>query len=365
MTRKTRTILLISIAVTAIGAVLLYNYFSTRSPQAPPAPSPTSPTGGGASGGGRAGRVVPVTVYVAEHRQLDEGIRVSGTLLPNEEVNISSEIAGKVDQIDFEEGAFVKRGQILVKVNDDDLQAQLKRSVFQRDLLRDKLERNRILLDKDAISREAFDQIETDYNMIQADIQLLQVRIDKTEIKAPFDGMIGFRYIGPGSYVQPGTLVARFVDNSKLKVQFSIPEKDIHKISNGDWISFSTQGDRTVHRARIYTIDPTIDEKTRTIAMRAMYDNVRMRLKPGMLATITAGEKSGNTLQVPTEAIVPDAASMKVWVMRNGRAVSTPVTTGIRSEAMIEITAGLMLGDSVITAGVLQVREGSQVLVAN
>jgi len=362
MTRKPKTILLIFIIIVAVGAILLYNYFSTRSPQAP---SAQSATGSGTPGGGRTGRVLPVAIYVADFRQLDEGIRSVGTLLPNEEVNISSEIAGKVEQIAFDEGAFVKRGGILVKVNDDDLQAQLKRSVFQRDLLYDKLERNRILLDKDAISREAFDQIETDYNMIQADIQLLQVRIDKTEIKAPFDGIIGFRYIGLGSYVQPGTLVARFVDNSKLKVQFSINEKNINKIRNGNWISFTTEGDRTINRARIYAIDPTIDEQTRTVAMRAMYENAGMRLKPGMMARVTAGEKSGNTLQVPTEAIVPDAASMKVWIVRSGRAVSTPVTTGIRSEKMIEVTAGLMPGDSVIVTGLLQVREGSQVLVSN
>jgi len=362
MTRKTRIILLICIAVVAVGALLLYNYFSTQSPQSPPE---QSAKGSGSSGKGGAGRVIPVSIYIADFRQLDEGIRSVGTLLPNEEVNISSEIAGKVERIAFDEGTFVKRGGILVKVNDDDLQAQLKRSVFQRDLLHDKLERNRILLDKDAISREAFDQIETDYNMIQADIQLLQVRIDKTEIKAPFDGMIGFRYIGLGSYVQPGTLVARFVDNSKLKVQFSINEKNINKIRNGDWISFSTEGDRIVNRARIYAIDPTIDEQTRTIAMRAMYENAGMRLKPGMLIRVTAGEKSGNTLQVPTEAIVPDAASMKVWVVRGGKAASTPVTTGTRSETMIEITAGLMPGDSVIVTGLLQVREGSQVLISN
>ena len=362
MTRKTRISLLIFLIIVAIGAILLYNHLSTRSPQAPPA---QTATGSGTSGGGRTGRVIPVTVYVAKFLQLDRGIGGKGTLLPNEEVNISSEIAGKVERIAFDEGTFVKRGAILVKINDDDLQAQLTRSLFQRDLLRDKLERNRILLDKDAISREAFDQIETDYNMIQADIQLLKVRIDKTEIKAPFDGMIGFRYIGLGSYVQPGTLVARFVDNSKLKVQFAINEKNISKIRNGDWVSFTTEEDRTVNRARIYAIDPTVDEQTLSVTMRAMYENTKMRLKPGMYAWVTAGEKSGNTLQVPTEAIVPDAASMKVWVVRGGKVVSTPVTTGIRSQNMIEITAGLMPGDSVIITGLLQVREGAQVLVSN
>ena len=365
MVRKSKITLLILIPVIAVGAIVLYNYFSSRSPEAPDPERAAAAQEKENKGKGRGNRVIPVTVHIADYMQLEEGIRAVGTLLPNEEVDISSEIAGKVEKITFQEGTPVKKGALLVKVNDEDLQSQLKRAVFQRDLLKEKLGRNRILLEKDAISREAFDQIETDYNMVEADIQLLQVKIDKTEIRAPFDGVIGFRYISLGSYVQPNTLVARLVDYSKLKVEFSIPEKYHHESRVGSPISFTTEGNKTINRATIYAIDPKVDEKTRTVSMRALFDNSSMRLLPGMFASVTTGQKTGTTLQIPTEAIVPEADHKKVWVVRNNHAISVPVETGVRGETMVEITKGLQKGDSVIVTGLLQIRENSPLQITN
>ena len=168
---------------------------------------------------------LPVTGIVAKTSMTANGIAVLGTLYANEEVSLVAEIAGKVKGIYFREGSSVKKGDLLLKVDDADLQAELMRAQFELKLLSEKLERQRILLERESVSREAFDQVQTDYNMLQADIELLEVRISRTEIRAPFDGTIGFRYVSEGSYVQASTPIATIVDNSVLKLEFSISER--------------------------------------------------------------------------------------------------------------------------------------------
>lgn len=362
MKHKFRIILLCVTLVVAVGAFFIFNM--ARSSDDDVSVNERASEVKVKQGRG-ADRSTPVMVYVADYVRLDEGVRAVGTLLPNEEVDIASEATGKVDQITFEEGMPVRRGALLVKVNDDDLQSQLKRATFQRNMLREKLERNRILLDRDAISREAFDQIETDYNMVEADIQLLNVRIDKTEIKAPFDGVIGFRYVSLGSYIQPNSQVAHLVDRSKLKVEFSIPEKYHKLVGVGSTVSFSTEGNDNSYTAKIYAIDSKVDAKTRTVTMRALFDNRSASLLPGMFAAVTVGQKTGNVIQLPTEAIVPDVDRKKVWLVRDGLAVGVPVVTGVRSENMVEITSGINRGDSVIITGLMQIKENSKVQVTN
>ncbi len=356
MKNSLKTILWIAIPVAAIGSVLLYNQLS-RKPDAPA----EAPKGGGK----RSDRTIPVSVYVADYMRIEEGIRMIGTLLPNEEVDIASEVNGKVEQISFTEGAPVRKGSVLVKVNDDDLQSQLRRAIFQRNLLKDKLDRNRILLDKDAISREAFDQIETDYNMIEADIQLLNVRIDKTEIKAPFDGAVGVRYVSPGGYIQPGSQIARLVDYSKLKVEFAVPEKYFQSVRVGAPVSFTVEGSAATYTAPIYVIDPRIDIQTRTMTVRALYENRGMKLLPGMSAMVSVGQKVGESIQIPSQAVVPDADHMSVWVVRGGRAEMIPVVTGQRTEERVEVVRGLKSGDSVVVTGLLQVRDGALLQINN
>ncbi len=355
MKRSKKIAVFLIIALAVAGAVLLYNHLSTRRAQPAGEQAATAQRGGA--------RKIPVDVYLVDYVKLDEGKSALGTLLPNEEIDVASEVAGKIDAISFPEGSSVKKGQVLAKVNDDDLQSQLKKAVFERNMLKEKLDRSRILLESDAISREAFDQAETDFNMIEADIQLLKVRIDKTAIKAPFDGVVGFRYVSPGSYIQPGTKIAHLVDNSKLKVEFYLPERYYTGTLQGSAITFTTSNDPTPRHAVIYAIDPTVDPLTRNVTVRALYDNAGMRIVPGMMARVVIGRRSGSSLQVPTEAIVPDADEKSVWIVRDGKAHTQHVITGTRTENMIEVLDGLVAGDSVITTGLMQVKEGSLLMI--
>jgi len=317
----------------------------------------------GARGGGGGG-ALPVNVYIAAPSDLINGIRTVGTLVANEEVDLTSETAGKVVTISFKEGAQVRKGDLLAKINADDIVAQLERAEEQLKLLDAQLERQRILLAKDAVSRESFDKVQTDYNMTAADISLYKARIEKTEIRAAFNGIVGFRYVSEGGFVQPGTKVARMVDNSILKIEFSIPGKYISLPLMGREVAFQVEGFPQIFRAKVYAIDPKLDIKTRSIALRASYDNSNGLLLPGMYATITLiTSQSTRAIQIPAEAIVPEMDGKSVWVVRNGKAVAAKVETGIRGESIVEVTSGLVVGDSVITTGLMQLRPNTPVNV--
>jgi membrane fusion protein (multidrug efflux system) len=319
-----------------------------------------SPSGGGAARGGQ----LPVDGTIARPSYLTSGIRSAGSLLANEEVDIVSKVPGKVTGVFFKEGSRVKKGDLLVKIYDEDLQAQLRRTEIQEKLLAEKLERQRVLLEKDAVSRESFDQLQTDYNVILADMNLLRVRIAETEVRAPFDGVIGFRYVSEGTYVQPSVKIAHLIDPSTLKLQFAISEKYVSEDLMGKRIAFETEGYEEEFFATVYAIDYRIDETTRTIGLRARYNNRDGRLVPGMFASLTLiTDEKQNAIQVPTESIVPEMNEKKIWVVKNGRASLVPVVTGTRTATMIEVLSGLSAGDTVLTTGLMQLRDNMPVRV--
>ncbi len=319
---------------------------------------------GNPAGGGQGGGQLPVNGTIAKPSYLTSGIRSAGSLLANEEVDIVSKVPGKVTGVFFKEGSRVRKGDLLVKIYDEDLQAQLRRSEIQEKLLAEKLERQRVLLEKDAVSRESFDQLQTDYNVILADMNLLKVRIAETEVRAPFDGTVGFRYVSEGSYVQPSVKIAHLIDPSTLKLQFAISEKYISEDLMGKRISFETEGYKEEFFATVYAIDYRIDETTRTIGLRARYNNRDGRLVPGMFASLTLiTDEKQNAIQVPTESIVPEMNEKKIWVMKNGRAFLVPVATGTRTATMIEVLSGLSAGDTVLTTGLMQLRDNMPVRV--
>ncbi len=315
--------------------------------------------------GGSAGRGnLPVSGIVAQYSKSSNGIPVNGSLLANEEVELVTEIVGKVRKIYFQEGSFVRKGQLLLKVDDADLQAQLTRSEFQKKLLAEKLERQRILLKRESISREAFDQLQTDYNMLEADIELLKVKIGRTEIRAPFDGEMGFRYVSEGSYVQPSSKIATIVDNSVLKYEFYVPERYADNQLKGWEVLFRVTGSDKLYSAQVYAVDPLIDMKTRMILLRARFRNANHELMPGMFAKghIVFGNKD-RFIAVPTEAVVPEMDGKRLWVVKKGKAVSVPVETESRDEKNVEVISGISVGDTVLTGGLMQLREGMSVSV--
>ncbi|MBC7922834.1 MAG: efflux RND transporter periplasmic adaptor subunit [Ferruginibacter sp.] len=310
----------------------------------------------------------PVTVdaIVLKSSLLNNKVLSTGTVIANEAVDIRSEISGKITGIFFNEGDNVKKGQLLLRVNDDELQAQLRRIEYNIELNQTQESRQKKLLDKEAISQQEYDVVLTGLNSIQAELQLLRAQIAKFAIRAPFDGIIGLRYVSAGSYISPSTLMASLQDIDPVKVEFSVSERYGDQVKKGDNITFTINGTTQDERyaGKVYAVEPKIDLATRSVRVRALCPNPDRKLIPGAFARVELSlGQIDDALMVPTEALVPTVKGQTIFLYRNGLARSLPVQTGIRTERSIQITKGAQPNDSLIVTGLLQLKDSTQVKV--
>ncbi len=312
----------------------------------------------GRPGGGRGQQILLASGYVIVPTQMSELVYSTGSLLPDEEVDLSFETSGKVVAIYFQEGTRVKKGDLLAKINDKPLQAQLLKLQAQKKLLEEREFRQRQLLERDAISRESYDQVSTELQSLQADILLLEARIAETELRAPFDGIVGLRMISEGAFASTQTKIVRLVKISPLKIEFSIPERYAGQIIPGYPIQFFIDGVRDTFNASVYAVEPKVNVDTRTIVTRALYPNKNEELKPGRFAKVEALlSQIDNTISIPTEAVIPEMDGEKVFIYKNGKAEQRRVVTGLRTADRIQIKDGLQFGDTLLTTAMLQLRQ--------
>lgn len=317
-----------------------------------------------AGGRGPAGPI-PVEVLVTEPQELENTLSVTGSIMANESVQLSPEIAGKITRINFTEGQFVKKGQPLVYLNDDELRAQLERLNYTRKLFEQSEERHRKLLEREAISQEEYDIALNELRTNLSDVKLVEAQIAKSVVRAPFDGIIGLRQVSEGSYVSPADLIAPLVNIDPIKIEFSVPERYASEVGMGDKIFFSRSEDAIKTRTgEVYAVEPRINLETRTLTMRARSENNDRKLLPGMFVRIKLVlDVNDNSIMIPAQSLIPEMEGYKVFVIQNGKAVEKKVSTGMRTENLVEVTEGLVPGDSVLTTGILQVRSGSPVRV--
>ncbi len=306
----------------------------------------------------RGPQVLLASGYVVMPSQMNEIIYSTGSLLPDEEVDLSFETSGKIVGIYFNEGSRVRKGTLLAKINDKPLQAQLLKLQAQLKLTGEKEFRQSQLLDRDAISRESYDQVATELQSLKADIMLLEARIAETELRAPFDGIVGLRMISEGAFATTQTNIVRLVKISPLKIEFSIPERYAGEVAPGFPITFTIDGVSQIFDAKVYAVEPKVNIDTRTITVRALYPNRNEELKPGRFASVTAQlSQIENTISVPTEAIIPEMEGEKVFIYTHGTAEERKVTIGLRTESNIQIKEGLDFGDTLLTTAILQLRQ--------
>lgn len=316
---------------------------------------------GGAGGGGRRGGPVAVNVMIVKDTTISNNIDVTGTIDANEKVNLISEVAGRITGIYFTEGSHVNKGQLLVKVNDQDLVASLKQNAFQIQLAKQNENRNKQLLQKEAISQVEYETSLTSLNTLNAQADMIKAQIAKTELRAPFSGTIGLRNVSPGGYLSPNTAIATLVNIDPAKITFSVPEKYQALIKPGSKISFNVASSRDEVKAAVYAIEPAIDVNSRTITVRAKAPNPKGLLKAGSFAKINlALDQIPKTIMLPTEAVTADIKGSKVFIYENGVAVPRSVTTDLRTDAQIQITDGLKPGDSVVVSAIMQMRPKAQ-----
>ncbi|MDR0415591.1 MAG: efflux RND transporter periplasmic adaptor subunit [Prevotellaceae bacterium] len=303
-----------------------------------------------------------VRSMVIDAKPIIDYITSSGTLTASEEVDLSFESSGRITVLDIHEGQKVQKGTLLAKINDNELQAQRDKIIVQLKLAEDREQRQRTLLEREAISRESYEQSLAEMQALTADLAQIEAKIEKSSIFAPFDGIVGLRYTSEGAFVSPGTLVTKLVCVSPLKVDFSIPERYTGDVHTGMNVLFTVDGYLKPFKANVYAIEPRVDSKTRTITVRAMYPNTSETLMPGRYVTVELQlQLFNNAISIPTEALIPEMDGSLVYVYRSGKAQPVSVQTGIRTETEIQITSGLSVGDTLITSGILQLRTGLSV----
>jgi membrane fusion protein (multidrug efflux system) len=315
-------------------------------------------------GGNPRARQVPVDVWIVKPKPFQNKIFSNGTLISNEEVELRSEVSGKITRIMFTEGKRVRKGEVLLKINDSELQATLKKNKSKEFLARDREYRFKQLLEKNLTSQQEYDLQLSELNAVLADVEFTEAQIAKTEIIAPFDGIIGLRSVSVGSYISPQTKIASLQSTNPMKVDFSVPQKYFGQIKEGKKILVKLSSTKKVYEGKIFAVEPKIDQNTRTLQVRAIVPNEKGELTPGAYVEIDVVlEDIESSILIPTETIVPDFEGEKVFVYKNGKANSQLVHTGVRTEREIQILSGLNIGDSLIVSGIIQLKPNSSVNV--
>lgn len=309
-------------------------------------------------------RVTTVTGMVLRPQVFKDNISLSGTLEANEQIELRSEVTGVVVSINFKEGSKVSQGQVLFKVNDIELQAQLSKARTAQKLAAENERRAKLLLEKQAISQEEYDIASADFQSASAESELIAAQLSKTIVRAPFSGTIGLRSISKGTYVTPSTTVAKLVNTKELKITFSIPEKYSTKVHVGTLLTFTTSDSKEQHSATIYAIEPEVEISTRTLKMRAIAANKEGKLFPGTYANVILPlETIYDALLVPSESLIPVQNGKKIFILENGKAKEIDVEVGARTGSSVRVISGLHVGDTILTYGVMALQDGTAVKV--
>jgi membrane fusion protein, multidrug efflux system len=305
-----------------------------------------------------------VSGIIVSQREIEDKIYSSGTVLANEEVEVRNEIAGKIIKLNFKEGSHVRKGDLLVKLFDEDLRAQLRKLQLQKELAQKSESRQKDLLTANGISQQEYELAQNELFSVEADIDLLKSQLKKTEITAPFDGTIGLKTVSEGAFLAANTRIATIQDIDPLKLEFSIPEKYRNRVNNNSEIEFRTSAADSSFTGRIYAFEPKVDLETRSVLVRALSPNRSNKIFPGAFARVTISlQKIDNALMVPTQSLIPDVRGESVFMVSDGKAKKVRVETGLRNDTSVLVVSGIANGDTIITTGMMQLRPDMPVQV--
>lgn len=359
MTKKSKIIVIGSISLLILGMAL---FPRVKQFLASGDSDGASVQGAPAERTGRSELVVNATIL--QPQTLNNLFRITGVLLPDEEVDLTFESSGKITHIYFQEGTYVQKGNLLAKVNDAPLQAELRKLEAQLPLAEDRLFRQQTLLEKDAISQETYQSVFTQLETLKADIELVKSRIRQTELRAPFDGMIGLRQVSEGAYASPNVVIANLTKISPLKIEFSLTQNFVNRIKPGTEIAFTVENDLEVYNASVYAVESRLDVKTLSLFARARYANAGGRIKPGQSASIRIKlDQIDNAIVIPGISTVKEMGRDITYIYENGKAREVEIITGMRTSSSVEVVSGLSVGDTLLTTGVMQLRSGMPVKI--
>ncbi len=357
MRKPVKILVFVGIILLILGMIFypkIKNSFVSNNEQAP-APSMGSPRS----------QSLSVNAVVLKPQSLNDVFRTKGVLLPDEEVDLTFETSGKITELNFKEGSFVNKGQLLAKVNDAPLQAELKKLESQLPLAQERVYRQRTLLAKDAVSQEAFETVTTELDKLKADIELVKARIAQTELRAPFSGMIGLRMVSEGAYASPQVMISKLTKISPLKIEFSVNERQENEIVDGTKLTFTVENDLNTYEASVYAVETSLEVSTLSLKARARYSNPGGKMKPGRSANIEIQLREiTNTLVIPSMSSIAEMGQDIAYTYNNGKAHRVVLTKGLRTASSVQVLEGLSIGDTLLTTGVMQLRDGMNVSIA-
>lgn len=368
---KPRKSLYAGIAALGIAALSAFAWYAQQSDAPKPieavavssAAAKAKPAAGANGGASIAVEVAKVSVV-----GLQEDIRATGTLQSNDAVMLRPEVAGRISRINFTDGQRVNKGQLLLAFDSAVARAEVQQVEAELRIARANLQRNTELAEQRFIAERVREESAAAVQVLEAKLALVQARLDKLEIRAPFSGIMGISNVSVGDYVKDGIDIAHLQDISQVKVDFRIPERFIGQIRKGQQMELAVDAypQETFH-ARVDAIDPQVESSGRSVLLRGRIANSDLRLKPGMFARVRLVlAERGEAMMVPEEALVPHGQDMTVWKIVDGKAQRTAVRTGLRRDAQVEVTEGVQAGDVVVIAGHLRLsRDGMPVRVTN
>jgi len=310
------------------------------------------------------GRRTSLVATIIESSKMQTQVRGIGTLIASEQVEIKSEIAGRIQKINFREGQVIQKGALLAQLNNDDLNAQKAKAQSTVSLQQAILTRRKQQLDLHALSQQDYEQSVSDLASAQADLALVEANIAKTKIVAPFSGVLGLRNVSVGAVVSTGQAITTLVQLSPLKVDMAIP---------GEFTSYAKPGQKVgiravngkEYQARIYATAGFLNQTTRNLTVRAIVESKSKDLVPGSAVEYAIDIPQVEGILVPPEAIAGDSKGSIVYLYKNGKAMSSPVKLGKRTVESIQIIEGVSLGDTVLCVGATNMRNGMPVEITH
>lgn len=325
-------------------------------------------------------RVMNVKVWTVENKLLRPFVSTIGTLKPFEEVIVSSELEGIVKNVRVDEGSFVSRGVRLAEINETDyrleaIRAEASMRQTEATLANTKLEyeRKASLYKEELVTRQQFDDIsarltlsEGELDRARASLSLARERLSKTKIYSPLQGFVREKKVTAGDYVRNGSVLMVVIQSNPIKLNFTVPEKDVGKLKIGQDVLFKVDSfPDQEFKGRVRIIYPSLEERTRTLQVEALVPNSDNRLKPGLFAKVTLfTEQARDMIIVPITAILYDNAKVKVFVAEENVARERVVSIGNKYGEMLEIVEGLKKGETLVVVGQNNLSDGVKIHVA-
>ncbi len=322
---------------------------STPASNSPPKPNPAT-----------------VEAVIADFQNINQDIKLPGRLLAAEQIDIHPEISSQIKSILFKDAQLVNQNQLLVRLNDDEVLARLNKLKVQEELLKNNEQRQLELYKNKAIGQSEYELSLLQYKNVLSDIKITEAEIKKYYIRAPFSGILGFRNISPGDFINSNTVITTLTQVHPLKLKFSVPEQYSNRLKTSQKISFNCENINQHFEAVIQSMAPFLNEESKSLDILALVQGEDKKLKPGAYASVELNlDSKPNSIFIPSQCIIPTIKDKQVAIYKSGKVQFSTVKLAFRDSARVEIVNGINKGDTIISTGLMRLKQGMSVNISN